>query len=71
MQLTLLVLWLVTGKGLIELLGLPYDEGAQMTVGDGGLVGALLAWIARILVLGAAAGSIFAITKLDENADNA
>ena len=35
----LFLIELVSGKGLIELLGLQYDEGAQMAIADGGIVG--------------------------------
>merc|ERR1719353_180529 len=65
----LFLIELVSGKGLIELLGLQYGEGAQMAIADGGIVGFVLAWVARLIVLGAAGASIFAITKLDEAAE--
>ena len=65
----LFLIELVSGKGLIELLGLQYDEGAQMAIADGGIVGFVLAWVARLIVLGAAGASVFAITKLDEAAE--
>ena len=42
----------ITGKGVLSLYGLPYDEGAVIEGGDGNLIVSILGLVGAVVVVG-------------------
>ena len=63
----LFLLELITGRGLIQLCGLPYDAGAPLAAVPGtDLFSVILAWVARALTVGSIAATVLTVQKMSD-----
>ena len=63
----LFLLELITGRGLIGLLGLSYDAGAPLAEMPGtDLFSVVVSWIARLLTVGSIAATVLTVRKLED-----